>query len=139
MLPLQGADQLNELLNAADIHLLPQSRSATDLVMPSKLSGILSSGRPVIVTADPNTQLARVVEGRGLVVPPSEPGALYAAARRLVESAELRAVLGKAARDYAVEHLSKERVLRRFEQDMIALVSPPKKGKKVQLAQSYRA
>lgn len=139
MLPLQRSERLNDLLNAADIHLLPQSRNATDLVMPSKLSGILSSGRPVIATADPNTQLARVVEGRGLVVPPSEPGALYAAARRLVMDAELRAVLGKSAREYAVANLSKERVLRRFEQDILALVSRPHKGKKVQLAQSYRA
>ena len=50
MLPLQSTDRLNDLLNAADIHLLPQSKGAADLVMPSKLNGILSSGRPVIAT-----------------------------------------------------------------------------------------
>lgn len=130
MLPLQSKDRLNDLLNAADIHLLPQSRDATDLVMPSKLSGILSSGRPVIVTADPDTQLAHVVEGCGLVVPPSQPGALYAAARHLVDDPDLRSALGRAAREYAVKNLSKERVLRRFEQDMMELVSPPQEGKR---------
>ncbi len=31
--------------------------------MPSKLTGMLSSGRPVIATADPGTQVARVVAG----------------------------------------------------------------------------
>ena len=30
----------------ADIHLLPQR--AADLVMPSKLTGMLASGRPVV-------------------------------------------------------------------------------------------
>ncbi|WP_263375556.1 glycosyltransferase WbuB [Granulicella aggregans] len=138
MLPLQSTDRLNDLLNAADIHLLPQSKGAADLVMPSKLNGILSSGRPVIATADEGTQLARVVEGRGLLVPASDAAALYAAARQLIESPELRMRLGMAAREYAVKNLSKEHVLRRFEKDMITLVFPPEKTEDIQLAQSYR-
>ena len=102
MLPLQPVDKLNDLLNAADIHLLPQRRGAADLVMPSKLGGILSSGRPVIATADPKTQVAQMVEGCGLIVPPGDHGALRAATLRLVEDPGLRATLGSAARDYAV-------------------------------------
>ncbi len=139
MLPLQPNDRLNELLNAADIHLLPQRRGAADLVMPSKLNGILASGRPVIATADEGTQVASVVAGCGLVVPTEDPEALCAAAVRLVESAELRASLGLAAREYAVKYLSKERVLRRFELDMLALVTPPEKTEEVHLASSYRS
>src|SRR6185437_3568250 len=51
MLPLQPLKRLNELMNAADIHLLPQRASAADLVMPSRLGAMLASGRPVIATA----------------------------------------------------------------------------------------
>jgi colanic acid biosynthesis glycosyl transferase WcaI len=138
MLPLQPVDKLNDLLNAADIHLLPQRRGAADLVMPSKLGGILSSGRPVIATADANTQVAYMVEGRGLVVPPGDSAALRAAALRLVESPELRATLGSAARNYAVKHLSKEQVLRQFEREMLNLVDPPSRQGEIQLAQSFR-
>ena len=54
--------RLNELLNLADIHVLPQSAGAADLVMPSKLTGMLASGRPVIVTAHPGTELADVID-----------------------------------------------------------------------------
>jgi len=36
-LPLQPVEKLNELLNLADVHLLPQRADAADLVMPSKL------------------------------------------------------------------------------------------------------
>jgi colanic acid biosynthesis glycosyl transferase WcaI len=135
---LQGRDRFNELLNAADIHLLPQGRNTKDFVMPSKLGGMLASGRPVLSTAHPDTQIALILKGRGLVVPPADPTALYAAASELVENAELRAQFGRAGREYAVENLGKERVLRRFEQDMLALVSPPETGNKVQLAPSYR-
>lgn len=139
MLPLQPNDRLNELLNAADIHLLPQKRGAADLVMPSKLNGILASGRPVIATSDEGTQVALVVAGCGLVVPAEDSAALCAASARLVESAELRASLGSAAREYAVKHLSKEQVLRRFELDMLALLTPPEKAEEIHLARSYRS
>jgi len=59
-LPLQPAERLNDLLNMADIYLLPQRADAADLVMPSKLVGMLASGRPVIATAEPGTQVAQV-------------------------------------------------------------------------------
>lgn len=138
MLPLQPGERLNDLLNAADIHLLPQRRDAADLVMPSKLNGMLSSGRPVIATADAGTQLAQVVAGRGVVVPTKDAESLYAAAARLVEDAELRASLGLAAREYAVKYLSKEQVLKRFELEMLALLSPRQKTEEVHLARGFR-
>jgi colanic acid biosynthesis glycosyl transferase WcaI len=120
LLPLQPFERLNDLLNAADIHLLPQRIGAADLVMPSKLTGMLSSGRPVVATADHGTQVAVVVEGCGLVVPAEEEEAVHAAVLRLVEDQSLRQQLGEAARRYAVEHLGKEQVLLRFECDLKA-------------------
>ena len=121
LLPLQPFDRLNDLLNAADIHLLPQRAGAADLVMPSKLTGMLSSGRPVVATADPGTQVAHVVEGRGLVVPAEDEAALHAAVLRLIHDQPLRQQLGQAARHYAVEHLGKQQVLLQFERDLLAL------------------
>ena len=50
-LPLQPMERLNDWLNAADIHLLPQKAEAADLVLPSKLLGILASGRPVVASS----------------------------------------------------------------------------------------
>jgi colanic acid biosynthesis glycosyl transferase WcaI len=125
LLPLQPLNRLNDLLNAADIHLLPQRASAADLVMPSRLSAMLSSGRPVIATAHTGTQVATVVEGCGLVVPAEDAEALYSAVLRLVEDPELRLGLGRAAREYAVEHLGKQNVLEQFDMDLRRLVHHP--------------
>jgi colanic acid biosynthesis glycosyl transferase WcaI len=129
LLPLQPLDRLNDLLNAADIHLLPQRADAADLVMPSKLTGMLSSGRPTIATAEQGTQVATVVGGGnglhapcGMVVPAGDTTALIAAARALVADAPLRASLGAAARRYAEQHLGREQVLLQFERDMQAVV-----------------
>lgn len=122
LLPLQPLDRLNHLLSAADIHLLPQRASAADLVMPSRLSAMLASGRPVIATAHPGTQIATVLEGRGLVVPPDETEALHDAVQMLMDSPQLRATLGCAAREYAVKHLSKQAILSEFESHLERLI-----------------
>jgi colanic acid biosynthesis glycosyl transferase WcaI len=69
-LPLQPAEKLNELLNMADIHLLPQRADVADLVMPSKLTEMLASGLPILATASRGTQVAQVLDNAGIVVSP---------------------------------------------------------------------
>jgi colanic acid biosynthesis glycosyl transferase WcaI len=118
-LPLQPVERLNDLLNLADIHLLPQLADAADLVMPSKLTGMFASGRPVVATAAFGTQVAEVVEGRGIVVAPGNASALAAAVGELAGSFEMRKKLGQAAREYALTHMSLEAVLGRFESDLL--------------------
>jgi colanic acid biosynthesis glycosyl transferase WcaI len=124
-LPLQPTERLNDLLNLADIHLLPQRADAADLVMPSKLTGMLASGRPVIATAQPHTQLGRVVGGCGVVVPPGDGAALADAIARLAGDAEQRRVLGAAARGYAEQHLARGVVMSDFVQAARTLCEPP--------------
>jgi colanic acid biosynthesis glycosyl transferase WcaI len=111
---LQPEERLNELLNLADIHLLPQREDAADLVMPSKLTGIMASGRPVVATAREGTEVWSVVRGRGVTVPPGDPHALASAIAELAGDPERRSRLGAEAREYAVNHLDKEKVLVAF-------------------------
>ena len=68
-LPLQPAERLNELLGMADLHLLPQHRGVADLVMPSKLGGMLASGRPIVAAADPGSELFDVLTDVALLTP----------------------------------------------------------------------
>jgi colanic acid biosynthesis glycosyl transferase WcaI len=124
-IPLQPFNCLNELLNLADIHLLPQKADAADLVMPSKLTGMLASGRPVIATAQPHTQLAEAVAGRGIVVEPEDSAAFSDAIEQLAESRRLREKLGKNARQYAVLELGKEKILSNLERELTLLAFTP--------------
>ena len=114
MLPLQPAARLAELLHMADIHMLPQNPGAADLVMPSKLSGMLGSGRPVVTTAEPGTELAHVVMECGRVVPPDDARRFAEALVDLAEQPQLRTELGRKANDYAKKHLVRSVVLGRL-------------------------
>lgn len=114
-LPLQPVERLNDLLNMADIHLLPQDEGASDLVMPSKLTGMLASGRPVVANAAAGTQVAKVVQPCGKVVPPGDARAFADAIVALAEDRQAAQRLGAAGRAYAVKMWGREAVLHGFE------------------------
>lgn len=112
-LPLQHGAEFNELLNLADVHLIVQLAEAADLVMPSKLTNILASGRPVVVTAAPDTALAELVErwDVGVVVPPGNAHELAVALEGLVANTERRTRQGANARVFAERFLHKDQLL----------------------------
>ncbi len=120
---LQPAERLPDLLGMADIHLLPQRADAADLVMPSKLTGMLASARPVVATAQTGTELATVVQTCGLVVPPEDPAAIAKAVQTLAVDPAVRQRLGAEGYAYAQSHLDRDAVLQRFEADVLALLS----------------
>ena len=102
----------------ADIHVLLQKADAADLVMPSKLSGMFASGKAVIATANPDTELGRIVTEAGVLVAPEDPAALADAIRQLSESSEKRDLLGRKGRAYAVQNWEAQVVLDHFHQHL---------------------
>ena len=120
-LPLQSNERFPELLNTADVHLIPQRVEVADLVLPSKLGAIFASGRPVIVMSEPGTGLADEVKGAGLIVPPGDSRALAAAVQTLADDCALRQVLGDCGRRRAVERWDKAAILRSLTTELLAL------------------
>ncbi|RDU95988.1 glycosyltransferase WbuB [Trinickia dinghuensis] len=128
LIGLQRADLLNELLNAADVHVLPQRADAADLVMPSKLTGMMASGRAIVAMAGEGTELWSVLAGRGMTVEPEDGAALAHAIEVLVDDASMRERLGAAARRYAVLMLSPEAVMERLERRLYACLDEEKEA-----------
>jgi colanic acid biosynthesis glycosyl transferase WcaI len=127
--PLQPKEQLGTLLSIADIHLLPQIAGAADLVLPSKLTNMLASGRPVIATTPPDSALAAELVEAGVVTPPGKAAPLAQAIEKLLDAPERRATLGKAARARALSHWAEQAVLDRFEQDLKDMIADEKHAK----------
>ena len=120
-MPLQPLGRLNELLNLATVHVLPQRADAEDLVMPSKLAAMMASGRPVIATARPGSDLARAVVQGGRVVFPGDVAAFARAVLELTGNADVSQRLGQAGRECALHSWEKSRVLgHAFSPDSIA-------------------
>lgn len=118
-LTLQPYEKLNSLLNLADIHLLPQKAEAEDLLIPSKLTGILASGRPAIATVRSNTQVGIFLQNCGLIVDPGDISSFVENIQFLARDTHARKTLGRNARTLAEEHFGKESILLNIEKEMI--------------------
>jgi glycosyltransferase involved in cell wall biosynthesis len=115
-LPYQAKDRLGESLGAADIHLIPLRQGAAGCVVPSKVYGILASGRPFVAMMEEDAEVARLAKefSVGFVVPPADTGALVALIRRLVDSPAMLDDMGRRARRLAVERFDRRLMTRRF-------------------------
>lgn len=109
--PLQPLARLSELLGIADLHALPQRADVEDLVMPSKLTAMMASGRPVVAGARPGSEVAGLVACAGRVVAPGDAAAFAAAVRELAADPVLRDRCGCAARAIALRTWDKRSIL----------------------------
>lgn len=118
---LQPADRMGAMLTMADLHLLPQIAGAADLVLPSKLTNMLASGKPVVATTEPGTGLHAEVDGCGTCVSPGDAAELARAIIALADDPARRTALGKAAAARAAERWQQDAILARTVRELQAL------------------
>lgn len=111
---LQPSARMAGLLSLASVHLLPQIPGAADLLLPSKLTNMLASGRPVVATAAKGTGLAGEVEGCGLVSEPGDAAGLAQAIGVLLDDPDMADRFGAAARRRAAERWSEAAIIDRL-------------------------
>jgi len=117
---LQPSERLNEWLNFADIHLLPQKEAAADLVLPSKVLGILASGRPMVAASPAGSTLGQLAAQTGRRVNPGDAVAFAEAVEELARNGEDRRMLGAKGRALAEEKYGLTSTLQRFEQEALS-------------------
>jgi glycosyltransferase involved in cell wall biosynthesis len=102
--------QLADSLSAADVHLVILRPEIKQLLMPSKLYGVLASGTPAVVLADADCELAEIVTacGGGVVVPSDDTEQLAATLRECADAPQRLADQGRRARAYAEAHCRRE-------------------------------
>lgn len=98
-LPYAPKERLRYVFGAADVQVVGLRRGLAGFIVPSKLYGVLASGRPYVAAVEEESEVA-VLTARydsGLVVPPEDPEGLAKGIRRLYEDAGLRERLGANA------------------------------------------
>lgn len=121
--PLVPDEEYADLLNAADAFLMPQSKTDVDMSVPGKLTSYLAIGRPIIVSASPDSETARIVQeaGAGVIVPPADGAAIGQALSELAASPQQVETFTAGATRYAAAHLDRKVGLDRFVEWALAL------------------
>ena len=121
---LQPYERLPELLAMADIHLVVQKKGAADIVLPSKLTSIVSIGGHTLITAESDTELGILCEhhpGIAHRVEPEDTTAFIEGLEYLLEQDTSQPNM--IARKYAEEYLDKDVILPRFMKKLESLVA----------------
>ena len=115
-LPYQPKERLSESLSAADVALILQRSSASGLVVPSKLYGILASGRPTVAAVPADSEVARVLqfEQAGVVVEPGSAEGIADAVRALYMNSPQVTRMGHQARLAAFDRYDRKLITGRY-------------------------
>jgi colanic acid biosynthesis glycosyl transferase WcaI len=113
-LPLQPLELFNDFLNMTDVHLVLQKKNACDLMMPSKLTTIWSSGGLALVTAQQGSTLHDLIREHNMGV------VIECEDQNLLKEAIVNCCTGEHhlkrlnARIYAKAFLSKQNTLKKL-------------------------
>ncbi len=115
-LPYQKRARLPLSLSSADIHVVGLARGLAGYVVPSRLYGILSAGRPVIATAEDTSETARLVReiGCGVVIPPGRPELIARTIREASAGAFDLDEMGRRGRAYVEEEADRLVAMERY-------------------------
>lgn len=112
-LPQLARAEFHDLLATADLSLVTQQRSVTDILFPSKVETLMAAGQPIVASLGLNTTVAEVLQssGAGYVVEPEDPAALLEAILALRQDPQRRVSMGFRGQAYAREHWDRQRTL----------------------------
>ena len=112
LLGYQPRERMPEINASSDLGTIPMKATTTSDTFPSKIYTILACARPVVVSADSDSELAWLIRTAdcGTVVEPDNPHAYAAAVLDSFENRDRLAAAGARGRDYVVERYSKEAV-----------------------------
>lgn len=105
-------EELAHSLSAADVHFVSLRAGCEGLVVPSKFSGAMAAGRPVIYEGAAAGEVARVIRssGCGAVVEPGDAAALRAAILSLHTDQDQRERAGALALEVHSRHYDSAKV-----------------------------
>lgn len=105
-------EELSDLLCSADVHVLFQKPEIIDIVMPSKVLGMMASAKPSLIIGNKKSEIKSIFETSGAGLFYSEYSrAVVNSLEDLTSDKEKLHRQGEKARNYVIENFSKEKIL----------------------------
>lgn len=116
MYPLRERADLGDMLSSADILLAPQRKEVIDIVVPSKMIAYLTSRKPVLASAHPQSEIARMLNEHdaGVIVEPENVEAMVDAILSLKEDRKKAMEIGGRGYTFVSTHFSHQVVKEKY-------------------------
>lgn len=115
-IPYQDRENLRYSLSSADVSVICQRKGLSGYVVPSKIYGILASGRAVLAAIEDESEVASIVrrESCGLVVEPENSEKMARAIESFYNNRHLVKIYGENARRAAEKSYSREIAVEKY-------------------------
>ena len=125
--PVQSAEMLDEMLWAADVHIVSQRANVLDINVPSKIFNIMAHGRPMIAAVNAASDAARIVmeSGAGPVIAPGDAAGLRRDIERMLADPSLIESRGRSGKEYAAREYSRTASVRAYRGMLADLIARP--------------
>lgn len=110
-------NELGNLLTSADMHFLFQKTDVVDSVMPSKILGMMASGKPCLITGNKNSEVAKIFRSNNVGVFSYDPipEKIYNEILSIIKDNNKGIHFGQNAKEFIWKNYSEEEVLCNFE------------------------
>ena len=116
-------EELSDLLCSADLHILFQKTDVLDVVMPSKILGMMASGKPSLVIGNKASEIKQIFEiSKGGLFFNNYSNTLVNHLEKLIENPLRCEKMGKDAREYVLSNFSKDKILNNMTQKVKGLL-----------------
>jgi glycosyltransferase involved in cell wall biosynthesis len=124
-LPYQPDEIVSQSLSSAAVHYVGLARGLSGYVVPSRVYGIMAAGRPMIVSAEADSETARLVAelGCGVVVPPGRVDLVARAIREAAEGVHDLDEMGRRGREYVLREGTSEVAVGRYRRLLAGLAA----------------
>jgi colanic acid biosynthesis glycosyl transferase WcaI len=132
-LPMQSKEVYPQVLAACDSALVTLRPEVNTPTVPSKIATIMAAGRPILASMPLHGDAPKFVTeaNAGIVVPPGDATKLAAAVLELKSNPARAAELGENGRRYSEQKLSRDSVIRLYEDIFSKLIEQNKAGEKL--------
>lgn len=109
-------NELSDLLCSANCHFLFQKTNVLDTIMPSKILGMMASGKPSIISGNKDSEVNNIFKNDcGFYFSNNDVNSIYQQIVTLKNNVTLAENIGENARKYILKHFSEDSILKNFE------------------------
>lgn len=123
-IPYQDKSSLVYSLNAGDVHFVVNAKGIKGVSVPSKLYGVMATGKPVLGILEEGSEARLIVEEArcGISVDPGDYEAIEALIQKFIEMKDSQQLkeMGSRGRDYLVNYLTKDVSIRKYRDEILS-------------------
>jgi colanic acid biosynthesis glycosyl transferase WcaI len=120
--PLLDQEQYYDMLRDIDLSFVSQKTQSGNVFFPSKLLGIMALSKPILISADLDSELSEIIlkNGCGVVAAPGDMETLMGHVEYLYNHPEEREKIGRKGY-LTVQHLDRKRILSDYHEKIIGI------------------